>query len=305
MKAEEFFADGWTQLAPRLRAVLARAGAPVADRDDLVQETAIRLLGMWDAVDWERPIDPLARQIALNLWRDQWRKTGRREVVGEVAEQVAPSDTERAALARVQVGEVSRALSSLPTNTAALLRVAASESESGTASIPASSALRMARSRARRALMACAQVASAIVVGTWAAGRSLTRAATPAAALGAMATIACLLTLAVPPGEAGLSAGDQPSAAQPVQALVVPGSVVARAAGSGQGLRAPATTARRKPAAAPTPYYVIDAGSAGQVSAFLDVQAFGKGVQVRDARSGSPAPVCMYGGSPDSVVPAC
>jgi DNA-directed RNA polymerase specialized sigma24 family protein len=305
MKAEEFFADGWVQLAPRLRATLARAGAPVADRDDLVQETAIRLLGMWDAVDWDRPIDPLARQIALNLWRDQWRKTGRRELVGEVAEQVAANDTERAALARVQVSEVSRALSSLPTTTAAVLRVAASETESGSVGVPASSALRMARSRARRALMACVQVASAVVVGAWAAGRSLTRAATPAAALGAIATIACLLTLAVPPGEAGLSAGDQPSAAAPGAALAVTVPSVASAQGAGLGQRPHSAAVRHKPAASPTPYYVIDAGSAGQVSAFLDVKAFGKGVQVRESRSGSPAPMCMYGGSPGSVVPEC
>ena len=305
MKAEEFFADGWTQLAPRLRAVLARAGAPVADRDDLVQETAIRLLGMWEAVDWNRPIEPLARQIALNLWRDQWRKTGRRELVGEVAEQVAANDTERAALARVQVGEVSRALESLPTSTAAVLRLAVVESESDCPPARTSGAVRMARTRARRALLACVKVASAVVVATCAAGRAVSRSATPAAAMGAMATIACLLTLAVPgAGKGEFSGGEVPSAARPQVAPLAP--VVGRATGSTPAARsASATQVRRHPVADPTPYYVIGAGP-GSVGAFLDIKVFGAGGQVRNPDHGSQAPACVYGDPPPTaVLPSC
>src|SRR5689334_3945351 len=98
MDVEGFFAEEWPVLVPKLKAALARAGAPVADRDDLVQETAMRLLGMWASVDGDRAVGALARTIALNVWRDQWRKTGRREVVGEAVDQVAACDTERAAL---------------------------------------------------------------------------------------------------------------------------------------------------------------------------------------------------------------
>lgn len=177
MDAGVFFSDRWPAVSSSLRAALARAGAPAPDREDLTQETAIRLLGMWHSIDWDRSIEALARTIALNLWRDQWRKTGRREVIGAVAEQLADSDTERAALARVQVSEVSLALSRLPLKTASVLRVAAAESEYGGSFDAANGALRMARSRARRALLACVRVASALIVGVWAATRTLARLA--------------------------------------------------------------------------------------------------------------------------------
>jgi DNA-directed RNA polymerase specialized sigma24 family protein len=303
MDADEYFAETWPEVAPRLRAALARAGAPVADREDLVQETAIRLLGMWQSVDWGRPLEPLARTIALNLWRDQWRKTGRRELLGDLVEQAAAADTERAALARVQVGEVSRALRSLPSTTASVLRAAAAETESGSVLAPATSALRMARTRARRALLACVKVASVVVVGVGAASRALARAATPAAALGAIATLACLLTLAAPVGRPGLSAGEAPDVAPAADTpgiKPIPRSLPPAAVPVGAG-----SLAHRHPSASPTPYYVIDTG-AGSVAAWFDVKAFGKGGQVRDPRPGSQTPVCVYGDSPDpAVVPVC
>ena len=45
MSADEFFERGWPSLVPQLRTMLAWAGTPVADREDVVQETAVRLFG--------------------------------------------------------------------------------------------------------------------------------------------------------------------------------------------------------------------------------------------------------------------
>src|SRR5438045_4036889 len=152
MKAEEFFAGHWPALVPGLRAMLAKAGAPTAERDDLIQETALRLFGMWDSVDRDRSVEPLARRIAMNVWRDQWRSRGQREVIGEIPEQVSDRDTERTALARIEVAEVSRAMATLRPGVADVLRVAAREAEGTAVQARTPAAVRMARTRARRAL---------------------------------------------------------------------------------------------------------------------------------------------------------
>jgi RNA polymerase sigma factor (sigma-70 family) len=156
MQAEEFFATEWPDVARSLRWMLARAGAPERDQDDLVQETALRLLRIWASVDPHRPVEALARRIATNAWRDQWRRRGCRELLGGIPDNEGVADTERAALARVEVQEVARALRTLRPRTAETLRAAAYEVEGATECIgPASAALRMARSRARRQLTAC------------------------------------------------------------------------------------------------------------------------------------------------------
>ncbi|HEU5034516.1 MAG TPA: sigma-70 family RNA polymerase sigma factor, partial [Mycobacteriales bacterium] len=123
MQRETFFAERWPLMVPQLRAALAKAGAGPDDRDDLVQETAVRLLGMWDRIDWERPVEALAQRIAVNAWRDQWRRRGEREQLGELPEQASAADTERAALARVQVGEVARAFTTLGEGVVRTLRL--------------------------------------------------------------------------------------------------------------------------------------------------------------------------------------
>jgi RNA polymerase sigma factor (sigma-70 family) len=153
MQAEKFFATEWPDVARSLRWMLARAGAPSRDQDDLVQETALRLLRIWDSVDPDRPVEALARRIATNAWRDQWRRRGSRELLGVLPEHEGLADTERAALARIEVQEVARALRTLRPRTAETLREAVCEVEGATDCLgPASAALRMARSRARRQL---------------------------------------------------------------------------------------------------------------------------------------------------------
>lgn len=306
MDAGEFFAVGWPELVPRLRAMLARAGAPVVEREDLVQETALRLFGMWDSVDPGRPIEPLARRIAMNAWRDQWRRRGEREVVGLVPELAAAADTERSALARVEVTEVARALSTLPVRTATVLRVAAGEAESDEPGVPTSGSLRMARTRARRALVSCLKVASAVVVATVAGIRSLSKPATAATAVGALAAFACVLALTVPGPRTlpELARADQPVTSQPSGPAAGTGNVT-RSSGASPATRRVTPQVHHRRAATEPPYYVIDPGPAS-VGVFLDVNIAGSGVQVGKPGPGQAQPVCGYGDTPTTVLtPRC
>jgi RNA polymerase sigma-70 factor (ECF subfamily) len=310
MSPEEYFATLWPALVPKLRAMLARAGAPVADRDDLVQETALRLYRMWPTVDHERGVEPLARRIAMNAWRDQWRRRGEREVLGDVPESATAHDTERAALARLEVHEVSRAMARLRPATAAVLRTAAMDAECGAAAdggTPA--AVRMARSRARRALMASLRVACGVAAFAVAAVRALGRPARTGVATGAIATVALVLTLSIssaPNGQPGHLDVWPATAARPAAAVGHPGSVAAPRSGTraGNGAGPRHRIARRS--TAPTPYYVVHAGP-GEVRAFVNVDIEGYGVRVQQSPANDVTPVCTYGSTPGAPVasPRC
>ncbi len=308
MHADDFFATRWPALVPELRQALAKAGAPAADRDDLVQETAVRLLGMWDRIDWDRPVAALARRIALNVWRDQWRHRGAREIVGPVPEQHAAGDTERSALARVEVGEVARALADLPATTANVLRLAVVEAEVAPAGA-ASPALRMARTRARRALAVTMRIASSVAAAVALSWRAIGRSGrTSTASLGVLATAALVLA-----GGAGWP-HTRPAplrADRPIVAIASPTRVVAadRPAvpqaphrGVAAGVR---RGARHKPAATKTPYYVVGTGAAN-VGVFLNVQVQGYGVRVERPEPGKVAPACASGNTPTvTPLPRC
>lgn len=303
MSPEEYFATLWPELVPKLRTMLARAGAPVSERDDLVQETALRLYRMWPKVDHERGIEPLARRIAMNAWRDQWRRRGDREVLGDVPEVATGPDTERVALARIEVREVSRALGRLRPSTAAVLRVAAADAESDPSiegGTPA--ALRMARCRARRALQASLRVACAAAVLAVSALRALGRPARTGLATGAVASVALVLTLATthaPASRPGRIAVWPATAVRP-SALhaATPARPVATSSSPGTRTTTSRRTARR-PSATPTPYYVIHAGPS-EVRAFLDVDLEGYGVRVQSPPATGATPSCGYGATPDS-----
>jgi DNA-directed RNA polymerase specialized sigma24 family protein len=309
MQPDEFFAVEWPTLVPEVRAALARAGAPVTDRADLVQETAVRLLGMWDRIDWDRPVGPLAHRIALNAWRDQWRRRGAREVVGAVPEQTAANDTERCALARVHVGEVARALADLPPSTARVLRVAAVEAESAAPVAAAPAALRMARSRARRALAATLQIASAVAaavgIGVRAFGRS---GRTATASLGVLATVAFVL------GSGGwLNSRPAPRASQPNIALAIAAGATDAAphvakltAGGSSGSSVLAVKpVRHKHAAPAAPYYYVGNDTA-KVGVFMDVSAQGYEVKIARPEAGTKTPVCAGGNTPTiNPLPRC
>jgi len=295
MDAETFFADEWPQMVPRLRAMLARAGAPPADRDDLVQETAVRLLRNWATIDPERGVEALARTIATNVWRDQWRRHGGREVLGEVPEQVAAADTERTAIARLHVREVSRALASLKPAVAETLRIAASEQEDDGRRTVTPASVRMARSRARRALADCLKVASAVAAAFVIGIRWVGRPARSAATVSAMAGIALVVALHGPagPAQAQLHLPGTAADAHGVSTTHQTRSVSA-AHSTKVGVRAKAThrVGRKE-----VPFYVVKAGPAG-ASVFFDVDAQGDGVRVSRPEPGDDKPVCTYGDTP-------
>jgi hypothetical protein len=311
MDAEEFFATRWPAMVPSLRAALARAGASPSDREDLVQDTAMRLLGMWAEIDWERPVEALARRIAINAFRDQWRRRGDREILGALPEEAAYDDTERAAVARLEVREVSRALASLPAQTARVLRVAAEESE-GPALGPVAPAVRMARTRARRALVACLKVASAVAAAFVFGARHLVRSARfSAAGVTAMGAVACVLLLNIShPGGPGsklpaLITGSGQTTVDLATHQVTVGEAAgatgaaARLNAARHGLRSHAKVANK------VPYYRIKAGPA-EVDTFINVDIQGHGFRVSRPQPGSDVPACTYGSSPTfPVVPRC
>src|SRR5688500_4688799 len=96
------FEGEWGELQKRLRRFLFRKKVPAARHDDLVQETALRLLLMWSQVDRSRSPWPLTVTIATNLLRDEVRVRPVREVVGDLPDHAAEVDVERSGLARVE-----------------------------------------------------------------------------------------------------------------------------------------------------------------------------------------------------------
>src|SRR5918992_3227117 len=116
------FEAQWPMLATRIQRLLARKGVPSEKRDDLLQETALRLIGMWHKVDPQR-IEALATTIVLNLMRDELRKKKSSDVVAQLPEVPEPCDVEAAGIARVELERVRVAMASLsPSHRSALLR---------------------------------------------------------------------------------------------------------------------------------------------------------------------------------------
>src|SRR5687768_5809898 len=96
------FESEWNDLQCRLRRFLFRKKVPSSRHDDIIQETALRLLLMWGQVDRTRSPWPLTVTIATNLLRDEGRIRPVREVAGgDLPERAAKVDVERSGLARV------------------------------------------------------------------------------------------------------------------------------------------------------------------------------------------------------------
>lgn len=295
MDTQQFFATEWPQLVPQLRANLAKAGASTQDRDDVIQETALRLLRTWDSIDWGRGAAPLAHRIAMNVWRDHWRRHGRREVIGEVPDQPTAIDTERAALARVEVSDVAAALATLPAPVARVLRIAASEAEDMKRT-PPSAAVRMARTRARRALASCARVACAAAAVCVVSVRWVTRPVRVGVALtAAVAGLAVLGGLSNPAQPGHGSIQTQVAGARPASVLAGATRHAAAFVRSAQATSTSAAGRRHTPAG--TPFYPVQAGPA-RAGVFIDLDANNVGAQVRKPAANGPAPVCTYGETP-------
>jgi len=155
------FEAEWPLLARRLNAFLGRKQIGPDQREDLVQETALRLYGAWERVDRSRSAWALTATIALNLIRDQGRRYQQSSLpVAEVPEPTCSDDVEQIALARVELGRVNAALAEMtPAQRSVLLEEVGSAN--GSAATPAT---KMRRLRARRKLRQMLERSMAVVL---------------------------------------------------------------------------------------------------------------------------------------------
>lgn len=195
------FEHQWPAIQSGLKSLLSRKKVPANEQEDLIQETALRLYGMWGRVDPSRSPWPLAVTIALNLVRDGSRHRPIRELSSaEVPDVPDMHEVERAGLARVELGRVRAALGELsPAYRQSLLVEvgdATARADAGAA------AQKMTRVRARRKLVQLVEKVSAVLtlrhlkfwrsqwftdLGQWVLG----------AREGILGTIPCLACLAV------------------------------------------------------------------------------------------------------------
>jgi DNA-directed RNA polymerase specialized sigma24 family protein len=296
MDADSYFAAEWPATAHRIGRSLARHGVAACDRDDILQETALRLYRAWSSVDPARGVEPFARTIALNLLRDNARRPGATgEVLGDVPDRPDSGDVvERTTIARLELGHVRRALTRLrPVEQRVLTDAVAAEITGDQSLAPA--ALRMARMRARRQLVAVLRAASAWAGVLAALGRGLrpgrtSRAAVAATAVAAVVAVSLLATphqpaprqVALGPGEAGDAANraDVSAVRFASSRPVVATSAVA-----------PARANRRaaRPASEP-PYVHIDTPVA-RVDVLVSASLGDVDVEVRDR--GTDVPFCV------------
>ena len=134
---------------------------PQAQHDDIVQETALRLVSMWDSVDRRRELWPLTATIALNLLRDRGRIVNRDDLVGEMPELRALTDVETAGIARMELAKVREAMNQLSASHRSILMKEIG-GHTG-AALPDAAADKMLRMRARRKLRSAMERVSGLV----------------------------------------------------------------------------------------------------------------------------------------------
>ena len=157
------FETSWRDLHPRLHAMLLGRGIRPDRHDDLIQETALRLYGMWERVDRSRPSWPLAKTIVLNLLRDECRTNRATQPLEDFPEQAFDYDLERQGIARIELDRVREALGSLTDlqRRALLVEIGVHPAGDGGA------ADKMVRMRARKRLLALLEEVSALVSLRW------------------------------------------------------------------------------------------------------------------------------------------
>ena len=163
----ESFDEAWPALAERLRRSLTARGVPMQDRDDVVQETALRVYRSWATIDPTRPAWPFVITVAVNIWRDIIReRTGRIAQChpSESIEITADQDVERDVLARQELANTVVAMRALAPEQRRLLL--ATEEFADTAR-PLRAAERVARMRVRRQLARTVGRASAALLVIW------------------------------------------------------------------------------------------------------------------------------------------
>jgi RNA polymerase sigma factor (sigma-70 family) len=157
------FCMAWRAIAPGLARYLRRRGVVPDDVEDVVQETALRLFVVWPRIDSEASVEPLARTIALNVWRDHLRTRAARDVrVADVPDMPdAAACVERTVLARVELARVVAVVRLLPREDRAALAVGTARALGVSCERPATAADRMRLMRCRRALRSPAEAGAA------------------------------------------------------------------------------------------------------------------------------------------------
>lgn len=177
------FAEAWAELEPQLRRSLAAAPAHLVD--DVLQDTSIKLLRVWDSIDHDRPALPLAVTIARNTLRDELRRSARHAHAELSEEARVRDDLDAVVSARLELAKVGSELTRLtPAQQAALLaEVGRGPRQEDTPRI------KMLRSRARARLRELVAQAGGFVATGFARLRSSVagRAAAGAPELGMLA----------------------------------------------------------------------------------------------------------------------
>jgi DNA-directed RNA polymerase specialized sigma24 family protein len=219
------FVAQWPDLQRRLNALYARKGVPAPTRDDLVQETALRLIKIWDSVDMTRSPWPLTATIGLNLLRDRAKALATTEVLADLPDAPAIMDVEDAGIARVELQRVRRAMAEL---TEAQRTILLDEVGEGTDIGGTAASQKMLRMRARRKLRAILERVSGLIVlrhGRVSDWFSAAFASRDAIAQGAAACVACALV-----GSAFVAAGTPtPANARPLTSGRAAGTVLVEA----------------------------------------------------------------------------
>lgn len=159
-RAREPFEDQWPDLARGLDNALRARRVPATRREDIVQETGLRLFIRWGQLDPDRPVWPFALTIAINLLKDEQRMQARRNATPQRVDETAERGVEEEALARLELIDVQMALQKLtPAQRSVLL--------ADLGQLPyddrAPAALKMLRMRARRTLRNVIGRASALL----------------------------------------------------------------------------------------------------------------------------------------------
>ncbi len=323
--AARAFEARWPEIEERLRGRLSARGIPQFRCDDLVQETGLRLFKMWNKVDHDRPLWPLALTILLNLQRDEARRNPARELLGGVPDAPTRHDVEDEGLARIELGRVRDALDQLSPDHRSVLLMEVGHDEGVDRG---AAALKMLRLRARRKLTSVLEgvAAGAGVVGIrirrgsdavvgfvgnrFGGTRSLEQVV-PAGA----AVLTALMLSAIPGVPASIGSGttqDQiPSSDQQLN--------VSEAVASTRSSRTAASTRRHAIAATPPSVAAhadrgtTGSGSPGRESAhvplptegYIDIEGgvtvLGTGINLHDGE----VPFCVQGIQPDSRSITC
>jgi hypothetical protein len=165
-QVESSFEAVWPDLERRIHRFLGSKKVPDSQREDVVQETGLRLYRMWAQVDPANSPIGLALTIAMNIVRDNARRDSHRTVVEIEPDVPAICDVERSGLARLELSRVRRALSELTPAQRSVLLSELDRNQHPPEASPA--AIKMLRMRARRNLSAILERAGCgVLVAKW------------------------------------------------------------------------------------------------------------------------------------------